>query len=129
MHLTVDRAAVVALVAALLCAGAAPAVAADIEAGRKAFAKCAACHALEPGKHKVGPSLHGVFGRVSGTASGFAFSQAMRKAKVTWSDKTFAAYLHAPKDFVKDNKMAFVGIKDDAEIAALAAYIKAGAQR
>jgi cytochrome c len=32
----------------------------DVAAGEKIFAKCAACHSLEPGQHLMGPSLHAV---------------------------------------------------------------------
>ena len=39
--------------------------AADVEAGKTAFKKCALCHTTEAGKNKIGPSLFGVFGRKS----------------------------------------------------------------
>ena len=33
----------------------------DVTHGKKVFKKCAACHSLEAGKKKVGPSLAGLF--------------------------------------------------------------------
>jgi len=68
------------------------------EAGGKpaAFAQCAACHAVEPGKHGVGPSLAGVYGTKSGELAGYAFSDAMKQANLTWDDKTLDEYLANP---------------------------------
>ena len=57
------------LVATALLIGAGHAGAADAEAGKKVFNKCAACHSVEPGKNKIGPSLFGVYGRKAGTRS------------------------------------------------------------
>ena len=43
----------------------------DAGAGEKIYKKCKTCHTIEAGKHRVGPSLAGVFGRTAGTADGF----------------------------------------------------------
>ncbi|QDO99179.1 cytochrome c family protein [Ferrovibrio terrae] len=94
------------------------------EEGRKAFAKCRACHQLDAGKHAVGPSLKGVFGRKAGTTEGFKYSDAMKNSGITWSDDTIAQYLADPKSFIKGNKMVFPGIKRETEIADLIAYLK-----
>lgn len=92
--------------------------------GRKAFAKCRACHQLEAGKHAVGPSLKGVFGRKAGTTEGFKYSDAMKNSGISWNDETIAAYLADPKGYIKGNKMVFPGIKRETEIADLIAYLK-----
>lgn len=114
--------------AAIAVLGGAPAFAAgDAEAGKKVFNKCKACHTLEVGKNRIGPSLHGIIGRESGKAEGFKYSDAMMNAGVTWSDENLSKYLENPKEFVPGNKMAFVGLKKDDDRADVIAYLKANA--
>ena len=57
-----------------------------------AFAQCASCHSVEPGKHGVGPSLAGVYGTKSGEIAGYAFSEPMKQAGLTWDDATLDSY-------------------------------------
>lgn len=111
-----------ALVLGLSAAGAQ--AAGDVEAGKKAFAKCKACHQLDAGKNGVGPSLAGVFGRKAGTVEGFKYSDAMKAKAVTWNEETIAAYIADPKGYIPGNKMVFPGIKKESELADIVAYLK-----
>ena len=43
---------------------------ASADDGEGVFRACRACHAVEPGQHGTGPSLHGVVGREVGSAEG-----------------------------------------------------------
>jgi cytochrome c len=101
----------------------------DADAGKKVFAKCQACHTVEAGKNKVGPSLHGVVGRKSGSIEGFAYSDAMKKADVTWDETTLDHYLTNPRKMVPGTKMIFPGLPKAEDRANVIAYLKqAGAQ-
>lgn len=100
------------------------AAAGDAKEGEKVFKKCAICHTLEPGGKKVGPSLHGVFGRTSGTLDGFNYSKAMKEAAIVWSEETIDQYLADPKGFIPKNKMIFPGLKKADERADVIAYLK-----
>lgn len=112
------------LALAALLAAALPAAAQDLEAGKRLFNQCRTCHMLEPGKNAAGPSLAGVYGRTSGTLPGYGFSPAMREKAVVWTDETLAAYVRDPRGYIPRNKMVFAGLKKDADIANLLAYLK-----
>jgi len=118
----------IAATAALLAAtwlGATSASAQDAAAGEKSFAKCRACHQVgETAKNVIGPALNGLFGRQSGTVEGYSYSPANKNAGITWDDASFAEYIKDPKAKMPGTKMVFAGIKNDKEIADLAAYLK-----
>jgi cytochrome c len=101
-----------------------PGMAADVEAGKVAFKKCALCHTTEPGKNKIGPSLFGVVGRKSGSLDGFNYSEAMKNYDHTWDPETLDAYLTDPRAVVPGTKMIFPGIKDKTEREDVIAYLE-----
>lgn len=97
----------------------------DPALGEKAFAPCKACHTLEAGgADRLGPNLHGVFGRKSGTKEGFKYSDAMAKAGVTWDEAAIGQYLENPKAFIPGNRMAFPGVPKPETRANLIAFLK-----
>ncbi|MFC0588727.1 c-type cytochrome [Novosphingobium aquiterrae] len=105
-----------------------PSAAATVAAadGRPAaFAQCAACHSVEPGKMGIGPSLAGVFGTKSGAIPGYAFSEAMKTANLTWDEATLDRYLTAPAKVVPGTRMTYAGLADPAARKAIIAYLKA----
>jgi cytochrome c2 len=108
----------------LTAAGTAQAVdAGDPALGKKVFAKCQACHSLEAGKNKVGPTLHGVIGRASGSEADFNYSDAMKNAHLTWDPETLDKYLAKPKEVVPGTKMAFPGLPKEKDRADLISYL------
>lgn len=103
--------------------------------GEKLFAKkCGSCHTVEPGKHKLGPSLAGILGRTAGTAEGFTKYKAMDGASFTWDEALLDSWITDQKAFLKEHKDIVGGqktamsakIKKEDERAAIIDYLKEG---
>ncbi|WP_040617509.1 c-type cytochrome [Roseibium sp. TrichSKD4] len=114
-----------ALVASAMVAGSASA--GDAAKGEKVFKKCKACHAVGDGaKNKVGPQLNEIYGRAAGSIEGYKYSKAMIAAGtdgLVWDEDSLTQYLKKPKDFVKGTKMAFAGLRKDADMENILAYL------
>jgi len=100
----------------------------DPAKGEKLFARCRACHALEAGQNKVGPSLHGVFGREAGTVEGFNYSDALKSADIVWNEETMDHWLENPREYIPGNKMVFPGLRKEQDRQDIIAYLKEATQ-
>lgn len=110
------------LLAGLLITGGAQAQS-DLANGKVQFRKCAICHAAEPGKNKIGPSLFGIVGRKSASEANFSYSDAMKHFDRSWDDATLDSYLTEPRKMVPGTKMIFAGLKDKKDRGDLIAYL------
>lgn len=100
----------------------------DAANGEKLFARCKACHSLEAGENKIGPSLAGLFGRKAGGVEGFNYSDAMKSADVVWDEETLSNYLADPREFIPGNKMLFPGLPKEQDRLDIVAYLKEATQ-
>jgi len=83
--------------------------------------RCGGCHALD--KPMEGPRLRGVYGRTSGTTPDFHYSDALRKAKVVWTEDSLDKWLRDTEAVVPDNDMSF-RVPNSDERRDLIAYLK-----
>lgn len=98
---------------------------ASAENGQAAFKRCTTCHTPDKGgRNATGPNLWGVIGRAKASHEGFNYSNAMKAKGGEWTYEELANFIHNPKGYVPGNKMAFAGIKDNAELADLLAYLR-----
>lgn len=98
----------------------------DVAAGKTAFNKCGACHAIGEGAEsakKAGPELNGLDGRKAGTLAGYAYSDAMKNSGVTWNEAEFKSYIKNPKAKIPGIKMVFAGITKESELDNLWSYV------
>jgi cytochrome c len=95
------------------------------ESGQDTFKKCQQCHTSDKGGRVLtGPNLYGIVGRARAAQSGFPYSEAMKNHPGSWTFEELAKYLHDPKADIPGNRMAFPGVKDDAELADLLVYLR-----
>ena len=93
--------------------------------GEKIFKKCVACHTFEKdGVHKVGPKLWAIFDAPIPHHADYKYSDALKAIKGQWNIDNLNHWLYKPAGFAKGTKMSFAGIPDDAQRAALIAYLK-----
>jgi nitrite reductase (NO-forming) len=100
----------------------------EVAAGKKVFRKCQACHSVEAGVNKVGPSLAGVLGRKAGSVEKYNYSRPMKEAAFAWDEAALDAFLADPAKHVPGNKMTFVGLKSTEDRAAVIAFLKSTGQ-
>lgn len=108
----------------LLCASLASIASEDPE---QLFKQCQACHLVGPGaKHQFGPHLNGLADRPAGALDDYAYSNEFSVVSAeggAWNQESLDAFLLAPMDVVKGTKMAFLGVKDDDQRAALVDWL------
>ena len=96
----------------------------SVEDGATQFKKCLSCHSIaKDGKNKIGPKLFGVLDRKAGSISDYKYSKAMVAFGKSWSVKEMDGFLTKPRDWVKNTKMSFIGLKNAKDRAAVILYM------
>lgn len=99
----------------------------DVEAGKKVFRKCKACHMVgDNAKNRVGPVLNGIVGHTKGAVEDFKYSKVFEEANAAgevWTQEALDAYLENPKAAMKGTKMAFAGLRKEDDRANVIAYL------
>lgn len=96
----------------------------DAAAGKRVFVKCMACHTVQEGQHRVGPSLYGIVGRTAGTIEGFNYTDANKNSGAVWTPDVLFTYLEDPVAFMPGTRMIFAGLPSEQERADLIAYLQ-----
>lgn len=90
--------------------------------GQALFEKrCGGCHAID--RDKEGPRLGGVYGRPAASTASFAYSEALKKSKITWNAETLDRWLTDPDKLVPGNDMSF-HVEQPDERREIIAYLK-----
>lgn len=100
---------------------------ADVAAGEKIAAKCAACHTwTKGGANGIGPNLYGVLGNHHAhLGDAFAYSKAMlEKSGDTWDYAALYQFIESPAKVIKGTKMGFAGLKKSEDRINLIAFIR-----
>jgi cytochrome c len=88
---------------------------------------CRTCHTMKEGDNRLGPSLHGVIGRKSGSLPGYAYSESMKSAGIVWDETTLNRFIADPESVVPGNRMKpYGGVGSAEERATIIAHLKSG---
>ena len=93
-------------------------------AGEEIFKKCSACHSTDASKNTFGPSLVGVINRKAASLPRFAYSDALKKSGLTWTEANLRRWIAGNDILVPGTRMRHVQITDIAEQNYLLAYLK-----
>jgi cytochrome c len=89
---------------------------------------CRTCHSVKEGDHRIGPSLHGIFGSKAGSRPGFNSSGAMKNSGLTWNESTLDRFIENPEAVAPNNAMKpYGGLPDAAARKEIVSYLKAAA--
>jgi len=98
--------------------------AADLARGETVAKKCLSCHTFGlGGKDSTGPNLWDVVGADRARNADFKYSTAMIEFGGAWTLDSLNDYLRKPGKYIKNTRMAFAGIRSDADRANLIAYM------
>jgi len=97
----------------------------DASRGAKVFKKCTSCHnADKGGANGTGPNLWNVIGKQAAQKADFKYSAAMSRSGLTWNYETLDGYLAKPTKYIKGTNMNFIGLKKEADRAAVIEYLR-----
>lgn len=106
------------------------AISPQFKRGKLLFIQCRACHDVQAGQpDKVGPNLAGILGRKVAAQPGFGYSPALRAASFIWDRASLDRWLEKPSAVVPGNAMAFAGITEAKDRAALLTYLETATAR
>jgi len=78
----------------------------DAVRGKAIFERrCAGCHTMD--QNREGPRLRGVFGRTSGSVTGYDYSPSLKNAHIIWDETALEKWLSGPDTLVPGNNMDF----------------------
>ncbi|MEO1328962.1 MAG: cytochrome c family protein [Pseudomonadota bacterium] len=95
----------------------------DAAEGAKVYRKCRTCHVIDKEQNRAGPHQVGIIGRPAGAVDGFRYSDAMAGSGIVWDAETLDGYLENPRKYMPGNKMAFPGLRDEADRKNVIAYL------
>lgn len=88
--------------------------------GRELYQSCLGCHSVD--EDDVGPRHRGVVGRRAGSVPGYAYSEALRRSGIVWTQATLDRWLANPQALVPGSKM-FFSMADQHDRADVIAYL------
>lgn len=94
-------------------------------AGAALFARCIDCHGRDPdAPSRLGPNLHGIYGRPVAAEPDFDYSSALRALPGRWWGAELDAFLANPQAYAPGTTMMMEPMSDPEERTALIEYLR-----
>ena len=94
----------------------------DAARGKQLYeSRCIGCHSID--ENRAGPAHKGVFGRKAGFAKGYDYSDALKKSKLIWNERTLDRWLADPESTIAGQKMGFT-VPDHTDRADIIEYLR-----
>jgi cytochrome c len=86
---------------------------------------CRTCHSVKDGDNRLGPHLHGIVGRKSGSLKNYPYSDSMEKSGLVWDEATLDRFIADPQAVVRGNTMQpYGGMPSAEDRARIIAYLR-----
>jgi cytochrome c len=81
----------------------------DLASAERQFASsCGVCHVVDPdAPARQGPPLAGIYGRAAASRDGFAYSDALRRSGIVWTDETLDRWIENAQAYVPGTSMLY----------------------
>jgi cytochrome c len=97
----------------------------NLAAGKTVYLhQCSDCHSNQPHVDRFGPTLAGVYGRMSGTAPLHRYSKAMESAHIVWNATTLNDFLKNPRSYIHGTIMPYSGLASATARADVIVYLQ-----
>lgn len=93
---------------------------------------CGGCHSFDASivlevvpqsQQAIGPHLQGVYGRRAASVASYAYSEALKKLDVVWTDETLRAFLSDPLKYAPGTKK-LIAVKNETRLDEVIEYLK-----
>lgn len=92
--------------------------------GALLYAQCRGCHPISENEAGgIGPNLFGIVGKKVASASGYAYSKALREKRGRWGPNRLEAYLADPQSFAPGTTMDYPGLASAADRESIVAFL------
>ncbi len=94
---------------------------ANVDAGKRNFGKCAACHKIDAGENGIGPTMFEIVGRAQNSSDFSNYSGNIPNG--TWTVEELNAFLKSPRAYAPGTTMGFAGFSKETDRANIIAYL------
>jgi len=89
---------------------------------------CRQCHSMKKGDNRLGPSLHGIFGKKAGQVKGYPNYSGSLQENITWDEATLDKFIADPPSVAPNTNMIYSSVADAAKRKKIIKFLRAKSQ-